>query len=264
MLYPNQLLKSIKIPHFLSKQTPSCAICKSSSLVFCKEVVMPSPHPPSPQNQPWPPSACGPAWARLEKPWRRPCPHLPHPTCPGVAGARGRISHEKWGFMVVERWGKRGRWRVKKPFLLMMMMVVMMMMMIIMMMMMMIVVLVMVAVVVVKLFIIISNNADLTIMLHLWGIIDLSLGLKNIMNNIPLEKHIVLSEVWLAYLPTWCSISIAWRKGIPRHFQNHPVARSYRYPSSRYYQQCMGMCSCIAGSNDLYAGYRCHSGENDQ
>ena len=71
------------------------------------------------------------------------------------------------------------------------------------------------------------------------------------MNNIPLEKHIVLSEVRLAYLPTWCGISIAWRKGIPTHFQNHPITRSYRYPSSRYFQQCMGMRSCIAGSNDL-------------
>ena len=157
------------------------------------------------------------------------------------------ISHEKWGFMVVGGGGRGGDgWRVTGEEVLLLLLLMMMMMM-----MMMLVMIVVMSVVVVVLLTIISNNADLKIMLHWWGIIDLSLGLKNIMNNVPLEKHIVLSEVRLAYLPTWCSISIAWKKGIPTHFQNHPITRSYRYPSSRYFQQCMGMRSSIAGSNDL-------------
>jgi len=159
------------------------------------------------------------------------------------------ISHEKWGFMVVGGGGRGGDgWRVTGEEVLLLLLLMMMMMM---MMMMMLVMIVVMSVVVVVLLTIISNNADLKIMLHWWGIIDLSLGLKNIMNNVPLEKHIVLSEVRLAYLPTWCSISIAWKKGIPTHFQNHPITRSYRYPSSRYFPQCMGMRSSIAGSNDL-------------
>ena len=240
---------TLKIPHTSWSNRSSCAICKSWSHVFCKEVAMPSPHPPSPQKQPWQPSACGPAWARLEKPWRRPCLHLPRPTCPGFIYELGKgISHEKWGFMVVGGGGRGGDgWRVTGEEVLLLLLLMMMMMM----MMMMLVMIVVMSVVVVVLLTIISNNADLKIMLHWWGIIDLSLGLKNIMNNVPLEKHIVPSEVRLAYLPTWCSISIAWKKGIPTHFQNHPITRSYRYPSSRYFQQCMGMRSSIAGSNDL-------------
>ena len=103
---------TLKIPHTSWSNRSSCAICKSWSHVFCKEVAMPSPHPPSPQKQPWQPSACGPAWARLEKPWRRPCLHLPRPTCPGFYIWAGKRNLPwKMRFHGGGRWRKRG-WRV--------------------------------------------------------------------------------------------------------------------------------------------------------
>ena len=201
------------------------------------EVVMPSPHLP-------PAMATLRLWPHISLAWETLTKAMSSSSTsdlPRVLYELGKgISHEKWCFMVVEGGGRGGLTGEEDSSLLMMMVMMMMMMMMTMrmmmmmmtmMMMMMVLVVVMIVVmivVVVVLLIIVSNNADLKIMLHFWGIIDLSLGLKNIsiMNNIPFEKHVVLSEVRLAYLPPWYSMSIAWRKGIPTHFQNHPITSS--------------------------------------